>query len=369
MWFFFGILTLTVATVAGLKARLAASWSGLSEQLGRSRFDVQEVRSKNRLLRVRIGTRAPAGFHFRVRAEHVHDRFFKWIGVSSEIQARDAEFDRSLYVESDARAVAILLRRNPALRSAFTTIFACAQSHQLKLVRVRCAYKRLWIEFKPKFEYNLFQAKNILAPALEIISQQLECFDLPSAFRKDRFVWRAACALAFSSATLTVGVLGLTRSMLGRTDILDPWLLFAACLVPATIVAVAGVCLLLAWLVGTSRAHVVLLEFLLVGGVGLWLGTYALAREANMEFDGHASTPYALADIRTEHEIRRGRRGRKHHHYYVNCADWRPSHAGERLRLEITEEDFDRMGNARAAIVYIRPGLFGFDWVEKIDPS
>jgi hypothetical protein len=368
MWFFFGIFTLIAATVWGLKARLAATWRGYTDQIGPHRFDLQEVRHKERLRLVRLGMKAPAGLNFRVRAERSHDRFFKWLGVTSEFQTRDAEFDRRVYVESDARAVAILLKRNAQLRTALVNIFVYAKARRLRRMRLRCANKRVWLEFSPKVANDLFAAKTYLAPLLHAISSGLECLDLPTEYRRDGFVWRAAAALAFSTATLALGAFGLARSMMGRTDILDPMLLFAACLIPALVLTAAGIAFLLAWLVASSRAHTVILEFALVGGLGLVLGSYALAREANMEFDFRTATRHVLTDTRTEHRITRGRRGRKHHHYYVHCTDWRKGHEGMPLRVEIHSSTYRRMQNSTAAAIYVRPGLFGFDWVEKIEP-
>jgi hypothetical protein len=369
MWFFFGIFTLTAATIWGLKTRLGAKWSGSLERLGRHSFDIQEVRHKGRIRLVRLGTQAPAGFHFRVRRERAHDRFFKWLGVCTEIQTDKAGFDRTLYVESDARATGILLKRDAELRFALLKIFTVAKAMRLQRMRVRCAERRVWLEFRPKNEDDLFAAKNELVPAVQAISSGLGSIDLPSEYKRDRFVWRAAAVLAFSTATFILGFAGLTRSIVGRTDILEPTLLFAACLIPAVLLVIGGITFILAWLVGSSRAHIVLLEFAVVGGIGLIMSTYALAREANMDFDFEPSTRYELTNIQTEHRTTRGRRGRKHQHYYLYCPDWRNGHEGRRLRLEISSSTFYEMKDSRSAAIYIRPGLLGFDWVEKIEPA
>jgi hypothetical protein len=368
MWFFFGIFTLIASTVWNLKTRLAAAWSGFPDRLGKHTFDLQEVRHKHRLRLVRLGMKAPAGLHFRVRAERSHDRFFKWLGVTSEIQTRDAEFDRKVYVESDARATGILLRRNPQLRAALVNIFVYAKARRLRRMRLRCANRRVWLEFSPKVENDLFAAKTYLAPLLQTISSGLACLDLPIEYRRDRFVWRAAAALAFSTATLALGAFGIMRST-GRTDILEPGLLFAACVIPALLAAAGGIVFLLGWLIASSRAHTVMLEFALVGGLGLMLGTYALAREANMEFDYYPAIRQVLTDVYTEHRVTHGRRGRKYHHYYMHCADWRKGHEGRPLRLEINSWTYDRLQGSHSAVIYVRRGLLRFSWVEKIEPS
>jgi hypothetical protein len=366
MWFFFGIFTLMASTIWGLRVRLAAAWRGSPDRIGGNRFDVQEVRGKGRLSLMRIGTVAPAGLHFRVRAERLHDRFFKWLGVTTEIQTRDEEFDRTLFVESDARAVAVLLKRNAKLRSALVDVFAYAQLWRMEKMRVRCANKRLWLEFTPKAEDDVLPAKTYLAPLLRAISSGLDCVDVPVEYRRDRFVSRAAAVLAFSTGTLALGVFGLIRSIEGRTDIIEPKLLFLACLVPALAVTAAAAAALLAWLIASSRAHTVVLEFVLVGGLGFVSGSYALAREANMDFDFHTASK-VVVDVQVEDRVTTGRRGRERHNYYIHCDDWRRGHEGNRLTIEITSQMYRRLQVSRSATIYVKPGLFGFAWIERID--
>jgi len=366
MWFSFGILTLIASTLWGFRLRLASRWSGMPEWIGSSMFCVQERLNEDRLIFVRLGTSAPAGLNFRVRSEGLHDRFFKWLGVSTEIQTRDPLFDRKLYVESDARAVAILLKRNAQLRSRLIKIFTYAERRRLGRMCVRCSNQRIWVEFRPKDDYEAYDAKQHLGYLLSTISASLECVDVPTEYRRDRFVWRAAAALAFSTGTLALGAFGITRSIVGRTDIVEPLLLLTACLIPALLMTAAVTVILLALLAASSRAHTVILECALVGGLGLLLGTYALAREANMEFDSRPATA-VVSKIHLEHRVRKGRRGSTYHDYYVYCRDWRPGKAGT-LRLEIYSDTYVLLRRKPSATIHVKPGLFGFDWVEKIEP-
>jgi hypothetical protein len=106
------------------------------------------------------------------------------------------------------------------LRAALVDIFTYAQTWQMRKMRLRCANERIWLEFLPKDEGDLFPAKTYLAPMLHIISSGLECVDVRAEYKRDRFVWRAAAALAFSTGTLALGVFGLTRSIIGRSAVI-----------------------------------------------------------------------------------------------------------------------------------------------------
>jgi hypothetical protein len=368
MWFFFGVFTLIAGTIWGLKVRLESKWRGTPENLGAHFFEIQQNYYKKRLLRVRLGIRTPGGLHFRVRAERMGDRFFKWLGVSTEIQTRNAAFDRTIYVESDSRATAVVLKRNAQLRAALFDLFIFAKAQRLRRMKLRCVHGRLWVEFVPKVDKDLFAAKTHLVPLLYAIKAGLACMDLPLEYRRDRFIRRAALMLAFSTSSLVLGFTGLVRALTGRTDIIDPWLLFAACLLPALLITVAGVTLALAWLIGTSRAHVVALEFAIVGGIGLMLSTFVLAREANMTFDFQPARRVELAATSTEERIHHGRR-RDYSTYYLHCLDWRKGHEGESLRLQIPYATYYALQPQRPAVLYVRPGLFHFDWIERIEPA
>jgi hypothetical protein len=112
----------------------------------------------------------------------------------------------------------------------------------------------------------------------------------------------------------------------------------------------------------------VALEFAFVGGLGIAMCAYSLAREANIEFDPKPASRYVLTHIHTEDVISR-RRGRERHRYYLLCSDWRTGRAGHSLRLQISSGTYRQLAGVDSAAIYVRPGLLHFDWVEKIEPA
>jgi hypothetical protein len=74
-----------------------------------------------------------------------------------------------------------------------------------------------------------------------------------------------------------------------------------------------------------------------------------------------------LTQIHTEDRIRR-RRGRERHSYYLHCSDWRTGREGYPLRLQISSATYRQIVDQDSAAIYVRPGRFHFDWVEKIEP-
>jgi hypothetical protein len=369
MWFAFGLITLALGFTVSLIARSRAGWKGTPRgSTDIPRHEYQQVFHKKRLTRVRIGMPAPRELQFRVRKERWHDSFFKSIGISVEMQVQDPQFDDAMYVESDIEALGNLLMQNTALRSAIVNIFLLADVARCKQVAIRCSHGRIWIELAPR-DADVERHVDMLAKHLEVLSKALSAHRMMLEQHQDPFVRRAIVVLSISTATAVLGVYGLIRGGSGRTDILDSWALFAACVVPGLIALSVFVALIVAFLGRSSRTHLVLVEAVLVGGMGFVVGLFALARELNIEFDTHPPQSIELTDVRAEHKISRGRRGRTNHDYYLHVPDWRESRRGASLRLEISSALYQQLANESRVALQVKPGLLGFEWVESIRPQ
>ena len=89
----------------------------------------------------------------------------------------------------------------------------------------------------------------------------------------------------------------------------------------------------------------------------------------NIDLDFQPAQTYVLSNVRAEHVVKHGRRGRKRNYYYLHTAEWSPAHRSAFRKLEISESDYARLANTSEVIARIRPGALGFEWVERIDPS
>jgi hypothetical protein len=369
MWFAFGLITLLVGFTVSLIARSRAGWKGTPRGSGDApRHEYQEVFHKKRLTRVRIGMLAPKGLEFRVRKERWHDRFFKSIGISVEMQVQDSSFDDAVYLESDVEALGHLLMQNLELRSAIVNIFVRADAARCKSVLIRCSHGRIWIELAPR-DADIGRHVDAFAQWLNVLAKSLAAQRAMLEQQQDPFVGRAILVLSISTATAILGVYGLIRGVGGRTDILDSWGLFAACVVPGLVALGFFVATIITFLGRSSRTHLVLVEAVLVGGMGFVVGLFALARELNIEFDTKPADVIELGDVRAEHKITRGRRGRQNHHYYLHVSDWRESKRSAPLRLEISSDLYRQLANENRVALGVKPGLLGFEWIESIRPQ
>jgi hypothetical protein len=368
MWFAFGLITLVVALVCNLHTRMLARWSGSLRALQRGlSYEYNEVRQQGKLRLVRMGLAAPGGYTFKARKEGMHDSLFKFVGVSVEMQVQDQKFDAAVYLESDAKALGMLLAENDDMRAALLSVFEVADALKLRRMRVRCLQKRLWVEFSPAQEESIGEAARRLVPSLNVISKALKKGPDASALN-DPFVLRAAILLSISSASAILGTYGLLRATMGHTDILDISGLFIACLTPGLCALGVFLLFVLVLLGQSSRAHLVLLEALLVGGYGFLMSTFALAHDADIAFDVRPAHIRTLSHFRVEDNVSSGRRG-KHHRYYLYTEDWRPSHTGETLRLEIDHGVYDALNGKHEAKIETKPGALDYEWVGAIQAS
>jgi hypothetical protein len=225
------------------------------------------------------------------------------------------------------------------------------------------------MQYRPQqVDYVLVDVHEVVR-GLKQVADALSRAMVPAPAREDRFFWRAVFLLSISTGTFVLGLLGLVRQVSGRTDIINPELVFLFCLLPAGIAVFGFASVIIAALGRTSRTHLVLFEGVLIGGIGIYFAIFALVRDFNIEFDARPAAIHVLNGISAEHVIRKGRKGRTYHDYYLHATDWREKSLGQPIRLEIDSADYHRLKDATDAVISVKPGAIGFDWVEAIHPG
>jgi hypothetical protein len=368
MGFAVGLIAFLAAFGASLLVRLRSSWRGKEERTPDGVVhEFAERRHRRRLRGILVAVAAPEELRFVLRPQNALDRWSKTFGLAVEFEVRDAGFDRTLYLESDLRALGALLASDAELRSALLSEFRTGSPGFAKLSRIRCARGRLWAEFDGRDEESLAKARLRMPGVLAKFAERLRRVSSVREHRRDPIVVRAAVLGSVSTASAALGVLGLVRAVSGRSDVLDLGLLFG-CSALAGAVALAAFVLVVLLLLGrSSRTHLVLAEVLLAGGFGFVLSSFGLAREIDVELDSRPAETVVVRGASAEHRTSRSK-GRTRHHYSLALADWRPGHEGEPLKLDISSDEYQRLRNHDAVALAIKPGTLGFAWVQSIEP-
>lgn len=375
MWFLFGLITLISGTIYYYLKRREARWPA-TEQFARVTQDgvpaenmryLQGIRSGQygRIVQVRIGlVGLPPELDFRLHPEGLRDSLFKWIGIACEHQTGDATFDDKVYVVSDNALLCAALSHDAELRRNILTLIESADSLTAPLRSIRCRNGRLWLEFKPASGFESASARDLATyhlPYLSAIKTRLDALAAGHQYNlRDPFVWRAILLLSISSGSLVLGLSSLLRLMWSNDATLQPLELFWYAK-DFGLLALAALLFAAVLLLGRSaRAHLVMLEILLVGGFGFALSAFILARDINIEWDTQPLTEQTV-NVHSKHK----KRHRKAPDSYYLVISPSENKTGVD-KLQVSRSDFNRFERGEKIRIRIGDGYLGYPWVAFI---
>jgi hypothetical protein len=365
MWFALGIVTLVAITVGIAMWRWDVNWKG--ERHGAGRFKLYTNKGKTQFLRVGIET--SAAVDFEIKPEGWFDRFGKSVGIAVEPQANRRSFDESFYILSDDERLVRALRLDQELLSRLEGI-GRARVGGFRFDRLVCRRGQLWIIFKPESQpEDPLAATQWAVQELLALAAALPALSPGQGHIGNRNVLYAVLLLAFSSALAINGVVHLFRILANgympyTVDTTQLWTLA---------VVAGGVLLLLMGLAtmmllgGSSRAHLVLVQVLLVGGLGAVATGFAELRDFNMEADGSKPQEFATVVQGKHYTTHRKKGGGTGYSYYLELADW--NKPGLTLKLEVNSQTYNIRYLTQPLVVRQHPGFLHVRWVESIEPK
>lgn len=360
MWLALGIVSLFVFFGYRLWRKLYWAWGWTNE--GFLEFDRQYYRARAyRNGSISYAVVCPAGFYFRIKRESRWDRLAKRIGLSAEHQLADAEFDEHLYLVSNDPGLISELTHVPQLRDVVKTMF-----RDKNVQRITCEGRHLWVELRHAPDPHPLTSPNarIIVSALHAVANSLNSIVAAHGRRKrDPYILRAVMLVAVASTLLLLAVVELYRTKFDPlTIILDSWSLFG---VSATVTVLFLFLFLAAATVllrGSAHAHVVMLEILLSGGLGVAVSSYMLLREINLEFDRAESVSYAVTVV--DKQISRSRKSASRLKLYVVT----PNSANTARVILVDRAAYAQAKPGHQVLLFIKPGALGFRWLERVEP-
>lgn len=384
MWFLLGGVTLLVALAFQWRIRWHSAWDG-----ERIRIDGMACRAKEIFLVPRLFTGlkvaldVPEHYRFELKHETALDRFFKWVGLSVERQFGASGFDPLVYVAADDAHLLDRFGASHALRTAAQHLFA-RRLTECRLRGVYCSSGKIWIDLrvttiffdKAEARAALERGASLLLPELQIVASELHAQPpTEQAITRDRFLIPSVVFVSISSALAIYGLLSLFRNAFDERFTLNTtqiW--FIAFPLGTAILAVLVVSS--QWVLARSaRAHLVLLELLLVGSFGAYSTSYFAVRDINIDFDLSATQQvHAVIFIKSIEDGRSGRFGRRHSKIYLFDYWWEDPKQLKRIRVhrQLYEgsEEGDLLEFEKKA------GFFGIPWVslkgakrrERVEP-
>ena len=117
MWL---VIRLLIAIGAGVIRFLSPTWRGKPTGIagGRAAYESVSKTKGGKITGFRLGVGLDTGFVFDFHKESQTDRFFKWLGLSDEVQTGDSSFDQKIYVACDHLGLHDILTFEPRARAA-----------------------------------------------------------------------------------------------------------------------------------------------------------------------------------------------------------------------------------------------------------
>lgn len=372
MWFAFGFFSLIGFVVYSLYERASAKWIGTRASVHRKTYEYQVLERRfysndtAEAVGLRIGVTAPAAYDFSLKPEKWRDWLSKRIGFSVEHQTGDAEFDKTVYILSNDARIHSTLSQNAALRADILRVFKVVAPRSAVLKEVRCSGGRLWAHYKLKTELNLDKIPVLagqLVPALSRLTADLAHAKVAGKSRLyDKFVLRAAIILAISTGLALNGAAHLFRLLFipipftADNSTLILWSLYCGAVLLALLVL--SVVLFLG---RSARAHVVLIEVLLVGSLGAVLTSFVELRDLNMEWDLQPAVSYEVSTV-----SKRISSGRRSKFYYITISGWPDKNTTN--EIQVSSSLYYRTGQGRELTLLQKPGFLKVPWVSAVIP-
>jgi hypothetical protein len=284
-----------LGTLAAVWLRPLLGWGQLTRLANGTRVKLLREKKSKRLRGVVVGVPVATTLAFELTPETATDLWFKQSGWTIEQQVGDFHFDASLYVLSDDPRVAQLLKEFPAVTQQLMQLFASGDQRGYELKRLTCADRLLLCDYAAlDGQEDADDLVSAVAARLRTLGPSLVATAAPS----HRFTGaqRLTFVQALATGLLLSGVVQWAR--LGWFDssfIVDPahwWLLGGL----ASLLMLGGLVKgVFQAARGSSRFHRVLIEVLVVGGIGALLSGPSLVRDLNRELPQAQARPQPMS--------------------------------------------------------------------------
>ena len=370
MWSVLGLVSLSVVLAWQVRWRWHRPWSGTPAFGAKGiAHEQRQLAYKDSTFAVQVGVSVPDLFRFELKRETRVDRFFKWTGLSVEKQFGHEGFDRLVYIASDDEHMWNRIADSPTLRRAAEALLLDTTAG-CKVKRVFCANGKLVAHihrgrvFGRKDDASrLSRHVAAILPLLDGIANALRASPRPSlpARRRDPHLLPGAVVLAVSTALAIHGLLFWLRPVLfDDAFLLDHDRLFHLSLWAGGAILLALLTAHFVFLARSARAHLYLLELLLVGSLGAFSTAASELREANIEWD---TSPVVVREAAVlDKSISRSRKGGTRH--YLHVRDWLDP--ADTRKVMVSGDFYDAVAPGRMLVFHERAGRFNAAWARLV---
>lgn len=371
MWFLIGIITTIGCIIYFFQKKIKASWEGIGATCNGLAYEYHIVQDNDQIKKIKLGIKIENEYDFQIKLEKWHDRLFKTLRLSVEFQLGNQEFDKKYYLVSDNVSLLESISKAGELHDVIDKVFDspkyCALTKKLQ-----CNSKRLWLEYhcdESFSEGDIGEIAMVIVPLLKNIADHPSLATIEARSGFDRYALRAAIILGVSTGLAVNGLVHLVRMPWAPFIVVDTYqLMLDGFLIAAVIVGflIFGT---ISFLGRTSRAHLVFIEVLFIGGIGAFLTSTEELSDFNKEMDRQAAQEFTVQVHKktTQYHRKIGRRGRSSNSYYLHINDWLNSE--KEKKVGVSSHLYSQVREGDSIIVFQKPGRLGYRWVEKISKA
>lgn len=313
MWL---IIKLIIACIAGLIRLSARSFSRFRNRTpdyiheGTSVF-ITTSKNKGQIVSTTFSTALATRALFRLTVESSYDRWFKKLGLSTEIQSGDLKFDERVYIACDHPIFADEIQSDAETRRLILLLFEAGASS------ISYNGEFLQVRFPGDHSSKFDNAHHLAELQKTIASMDMH----RPAFWGDPYVFRALVAEVIIWVFAGYAFSGFMELMMNDEDYhLYPIPLYIKGFICGVAIAVLLVVTLLQLFKGSSRGHRILIEAGIVLGFSLPLGGICLISDLNRELDRSEPIWLEAPVTQLEERVHRRRRGGKRYTYYMHLS-------------------------------------------------
>jgi hypothetical protein len=290
-------------------------------------------------------------------------RFFKWLGISNELQIGDKQLDRWIYFITDNELIIKAIKKSPELQLAILEVINFCNQHGFKLNSFSCQGGRIWMQLSrtksfKNFSFPLEELAEKFVPTLKKVADELDAKIIPSVRTRDLFLIKAAAILSISTGSaFYAGSVFIAHHIFGYSQLikLKPLIIDAAFIGLGMVILMSAITIKL--LGKTSRAHLVLIEVIFVGFFSFTASASFLIGDINADYDSSESH---LTDVVIYNKnITHGRRSGTRHWIYLD-------NGSERYDVRVSPLFYSKVEIGDKMCVEEKDGFLGYRWIKNV---
>jgi hypothetical protein len=308
--------------------------------------------SKNTPPSFRISLECLSSGSFKLTRESGFDRFFKKIGISSEIKTNDIDFDERYYISANDTRFAMAFFNSANKRNAVREISNKGFNeihHDGKVMTATCS------PLKHKEEIDEALVSEIVAK-LSVLTKEIP--NIPRPYSPSAQNWKIRRIIAFAIPGLFY-VLGAPAFVLGLMNFrpLDGWQMGLDSLKISAPLFILFIWIAVMCIKGRSSSHRELIVVFAISLSAFFLSGAGIKMLLNGWLDDESATSYRV-DVRNTYVSKSS----KNASYYAVTDSWRED--GRTEKLSITGSEYSKIiPYSTEIIVTTKPGKFGYEWL------